>query len=166
MRTFLDFEKPIAELEGKLAELRHLSSNSDINIAEEMARMQAKLETLIRQTYVKLSPWQKTQVARHADRPHTLDYVTRLVEDFTPLAGDRAFSEDAAMVGGLGRFRGYSAVFIGQEKGSDTDSRLTHNFGMPRPEGYRKAQRLMRLADSGWMMNSARLSPGKKRTSF
>ena len=147
MRTFLDFEKPIAELEGKLAELRHLSSNSDINIAEEMARMQAKLETLIRQTYVKLSPWQKTQVARHADRPHTLDYVTRLVQDFTPLAGDRAFSEDAAMVGGLGRFRGYSAVFIGQEKGSDTDSRLTHNFGMPRPEGYRKAQRLMRLAD-------------------
>jgi acetyl-CoA carboxylase carboxyl transferase subunit alpha len=147
MRTFLDFEKPIAELEGKLAELRHLSSNSEINIAEEMARMQAKLETLIRQTYVKLTPWQKTQVARHADRPHTVDYVARLVEDFTTLAGDRAFADDAAMVGGLGRFRGYSAVFIGQEKGSDTDSRLTHNFGMARPEGYRKAQRLMRLAD-------------------
>jgi acetyl-CoA carboxylase carboxyl transferase subunit alpha len=147
MRTFLDFEKPIAELEGKIAELRHLSSTSDLNIAEEVGRMQAKLEVLVKQTYSRLTPWQKAQVARHVDRPHTLDYVRRLVTDFTPLAGDRAFAEDAAMIGGIGRLRGRACVFLGQEKGADTDGRLKHNFGMPRPEGYRKAQRLMRLAD-------------------
>ncbi len=147
MRTFLDFEKPIAELEGKIAELRHLSSSGDINIADEVGRLQGKLETLLRQTYRRLSPWQKAQVARHAERPHTVDYVGRLIDDFTPLAGDRAFAEDRAIVGGLGRFRGRSVVIIGHEKGADTEGRLKHNFGMARPEGYRKAQRLMRLAE-------------------
>jgi acetyl-CoA carboxylase carboxyl transferase subunit alpha len=147
MRTFLDFEKPIAELEGKIAELRHLSGTGDLNIADEVGRLQSKLETLLRQTYNRLNPWQKAQVARHAERPHTLDYIGRLIDDFTPLAGDRAFAEDRAIVGGLGRFRGRSAVVIGHEKGVDTDGRLEHNFGMARPEGYRKAQRLMRLAD-------------------
>ena len=147
MRTFLDFEKPIAELEGKIAELRHLSSTSDLDIAQEVGRLQAKLEVLLKQTYSRLTPWQKAQVARHVDRPHTLDYIRRLVTDFTPLAGDRAFAEDAAMIGGLGRLRGRACAFLGQEKGADTETRLKHNFGMPRPEGYRKAQRLMRLAD-------------------
>jgi acetyl-CoA carboxylase carboxyl transferase subunit alpha len=109
--------------------------------------MQTKLEALVKQTYSRLTPWQKAQVARHVDRPHTLDYIRRLVTDFTPLAGDRAFAEDAAMIGGIGRLRGRACVFLGQEKGADTDARLKHNFGMPRPEGYRKAQRLMRLAD-------------------
>src|SRR5512147_782484 len=147
MRTFLDFEKPIAELEGKIAELRHLSSTSDLDIAQEVGRLQAKLEVLLKQTYGRLTPWQKAQVARHVDRPHTLDYIGRLVTDFTPLAGDRAFAEDAAMIGGLVRLRGRACVFLGQEKGADTETRLKHNFGMLRPEGYRKAQRLMRLAD-------------------
>ncbi len=147
MSTFLDFEKPIAEMEGKIAELRHLSTGSDINIGEEVARLQSKLEATLRQTYSKLTPWQKAQVARHADRPHTLDYIGRLVEEFTPLAGDRAFADDAAMIGGLGRFRGYSVVVIGQEKGADTEGRVRHNFGMARPEGYRKAQRLMGIAE-------------------
>ncbi len=147
MSTFLDFEKPIAAMEGKIAELRHLSSGSDINIADEVGRLQSKLEATLRQTYSKLSPWQKTQVARHADRPHALDYIRRLVADFTPLAGDRSFAEDAAMVGGLGRFRGHSVVVIGLEKGSDTHGRVHHNFGMARPEGYRKARRLMDMAE-------------------
>lgn len=147
MRTFLDFEKPIAELEGKIAELRHLSSTSDINIADEVGRLQTKIDTLLRQTYSRLTPWQKTQVARHVDRPHTLDYIRRMISDFTPLAGDRRFAEDAAMIAGLGWFRSGPVMVIGQEKGRDTDSRLRHNFGMPRPEGYRKAQRLMRLAE-------------------
>jgi acetyl-CoA carboxylase carboxyl transferase subunit alpha len=147
MRTFLDFEKPIADLEGKIAELRHLSSTSEVNIAEEVGRLQIKLEALLKHTYGRLTAWQKAQVARHVDRPHALDYIRRLITDFTPLAGDRAFAEDAAMVGGLGRLRGRSCLILGQEKGADTDARLKHNFGMPRPEGYRKAQRLMRLAD-------------------
>ena len=147
MRIFLDFEKPIAELEGKIAELRHLSSTSELNIADEISRLQAKLDAQLKQIYGKLTPWQKTQVARHVDRPHTLDYVRGLVADFTPLAGDRAFAEDAAMIGGLGRLHGRTCVILGQEKGSDTETRLKHNFGMARPEGYRKAQRLMRLAD-------------------
>ena len=147
MRNFLEFEKPIAELEGKIEELRHLSGSGDVNIADEVAKLQSKLEKLLHQTYAKLTAWQKTQVARHPDRPHTLDYVGALINEFTPLAGDRAFAEDRAIVGGLGRFRGFSAVVIGHEKGTDTESRLRHNFGMARPEGYRKAQRLMRLAD-------------------
>ena len=147
MHNFLEFEKPIAELEGKIEELRHLSGSGDVNIADEVAKLQTKLERLLRSTYAKLTAWQKTQVARHPDRPHTLNYVQALIEGFTPLAGDRAFAEDRAIVGGLGRFRGFSAVIIGHEKGTDTESRLRHNFGMARPEGYRKAQRLMRLAD-------------------
>ncbi len=147
MQTFLDFEKPIAELEGKIEELRHLAGSGEVNIADEISKLQAKAEKLVKSTYAKLTPWQKTQVARHPDRPHTVDYIGALFEDFTPLAGDRAFAEDAAIVGGLGRFRGHSAVVIGHEKGSDTETRVKHNFGMARPEGYRKAQRLMRMAD-------------------
>ena len=147
MHNFLDFEKPIAELEGKVEELRHLSDQGDINIAEEVAKLQGKAERLLRQTYGKLTPWQKTQVARHPNRPHSSDYLAGLIEDFTPLAGDRGFGEDQAVIGGLGRFRGYSVVIMGHEKGADTESRMTHNFGMARPEGYRKAQRLMDLAD-------------------
>ncbi|MDP6952505.1 MAG: acetyl-CoA carboxylase carboxyltransferase subunit alpha [Alphaproteobacteria bacterium] len=147
MNTFLDFERPIAELEGKIKELRHLSDNDELNIVEEVARLQSKAERLLRQTYAKLAPWQKVQVARHPDRPHFRDYVEHLLDDFTPLAGDRQFGEDAAIVGGLGRFRGYSAVVIGHEKGADTEGRVRHNFGMARPEGYRKAMRLMRMAE-------------------
>jgi len=147
MHNFLEFEKPVAELEGKIKELRHLSGSGDVNIADEVAKLQTKLERLLRQTYGKLTAWQKTQVARHPDRPHTLNYVQALIEDFTLLAGDRAFAEDRAIVGGLGRFRGFSVVVIGHEKGADTETRLRHNFGMARPEGYRKAQRLMRMAD-------------------
>ncbi|MCI0430585.1 MAG: acetyl-CoA carboxylase carboxyltransferase subunit alpha [Rhodospirillales bacterium] len=147
MPTFLDFEKPIAELEGKIEELRHLATSGDINIAEEVSRLQAKVDRLLRQTYSKLTPWQKTLVARHPDRPHLRDYVAGLIEDFTPLAGDRLYADDAAILGGIGRFRGWSVMVIGQEKGADTETRVRHNFGMAKPEGYRKAQRLMRLAD-------------------
>ncbi|MEX1306294.1 MAG: acetyl-CoA carboxylase carboxyltransferase subunit alpha [Rhodovibrionaceae bacterium] len=146
MKHFLDFEKPIAELEGKIEELRHLSDDDEINIAEEVSKLQGKAERLLTSTYSKLTPWQKALVARHPERPHFSDYMAELVTDFTPLAGDRAYAEDKALIGGLGRFRGYSCLFIGQEKGSDTTSRVTHNFGMTRPEGYRKAQRLMQLA--------------------
>jgi acetyl-CoA carboxylase carboxyl transferase subunit alpha len=144
---FLDFERPIAELEGKIAELRHLGDADGMNIVEEVARLQQKVERQLHATYAKLTPWQKTHVARHPDRPHCRHYIDRLIDDFTPLAGDRAFAEDQAIVGGLGRFRGQAVVVIGQEKGHDTESRVKHNFGMPRPEGYRKAQRLMRLAE-------------------
>jgi acetyl-CoA carboxylase carboxyl transferase subunit alpha len=146
MRHFLDFEKPIAELESKVEELRHLSDAGDINIADEVARLENKADRLLRQTYAKLTPWQKVQVARHPDRPHFSDYVARLITDFTPLAGDRVFAEDRAVIGGLGRFRGRSVVVIGLEKGADTESRIRHNFGAARPEGYRKARRLMELA--------------------
>ena len=147
MNTFLDFERPIAELEGKIKELRHISDNDELNIVEEVARLQSKAERLLRQTYAKLAPWQKVQVARHPDRPHFRDYVEHLLEDFTPLAGDRKFGEDNAIIGGLGRFRGYSAMIIGHQKGADTEGRVRHNFGMARPEGYRKAMRLMGLAE-------------------
>jgi acetyl-CoA carboxylase carboxyl transferase subunit alpha len=147
MNTYLDFEKPIAELEGKIEELRHLAGEGDLNIADEVAKLQDKTERLLRQTYQKLEPWQKVQVARHPDRPHCGDYLARLIEDFTPIAGDRSYAEDKAIIGGLGRFRGYSCVVIGQEKGGDTTARVTHNFGMARPEGYRKARRLMDLAN-------------------
>ncbi len=147
MHTFLDFEKPIAELEGKIEELRHISDDGEINIAEEVAKLQTKADRMLRQSYAKLTPWQKTQVARHPERPHVSDYIANLVEDFTPLAGDRVFGEDEAILGGLGRFRGHSVVILGQEKGRDTASRVRHNFGMARPEGYRKAQRLMHLAN-------------------
>ncbi|MCW9035982.1 MAG: acetyl-CoA carboxylase carboxyltransferase subunit alpha [Rhodospirillales bacterium] len=147
MHNFLDFEKPIAELEGKIAELRHLSSSDEMNIAEEVTKLQIKLDKMLRTTYQKLTPWQKTKVARHPDRPHTVDYISGLIEDFTLMAGDRLFAEDAAITGGIGRFRGHSVMVIGNEKGHDTDSRIKHNFGSARPEGYRKAQRLMNMAD-------------------
>ena len=147
MKSFLDFEKPIAELEGKIEGLRHLSDSGDVNIAEEVAHLEAKADKLMRQTYARLSAWQKTQVARHPDRPHCVDYIDALIDDYSPLAGDRAYAEDFAIVGGIGRFRGQSVVVIGQEKGSDMTSRVKHNFGMARPEGYRKAIRLMDLAE-------------------
>ncbi len=147
MPTFLEFEKPIAELEGKLEELRHLANADDINIGDEVAKLQAKADKLLRQTYSKLTAWQKTLVARHPDRPHFGDYVGALVEQWTPLAGDRNFADDRAILGGLGRFRGRSVLVMGHEKGNDTATRVKHNFGMARPEGYRKAQRLMDLAD-------------------
>ena len=147
MRNFLEFEKPIAEIEGKIQDLRHISDSSDINIADEVSKLQSKAKRALRSTYAKLTPWQKVQVARHPDRPHFCDYVAGLIEEFTPLAGDRAYADDNAVIGGIGRFRGYTAVLLGTEKGNDTDSRVEHNFGMARPEGYRKARRLMQLAD-------------------
>lgn len=147
MQTFLDFEKPIAELEGKIEELRHLSDGGDINIAEEVTRLQGKVDRLLRNTYEKLNPAQKVQVARHPSRPHFSDYIDDLIEDFEPLAGDRAFGEDRAIVGGPGRLRGQSMMVIGHEKGRDTDDRVRHNFGMAKAEGYRKAERLMRMAE-------------------
>lgn len=142
----LEFEKPILELEGKITELRNVSGDDSINIAEEITRMQNKADRLLQQTYSKLTPAQKVQVARHQERPHCKDYINALIEDFTPLAGDRAFAEDHALIGGLGRFNGRSCVVMGQEKGNDTESRIKHNFGMVRPEGYRKAQRLFAMA--------------------
>ena len=147
MRHFLDFERPIAELEGKIGELRRLSTTSEINITDEVGRLENTANRLLRQTYARLTPWQKVQVARHPERPHCLDYIGGLITDFVPLAGDRAFAEDAAVIGGIGRFRGRSILVLGTEKGADTAARLRHNFGMARPEGYRKARRLMRLAD-------------------
>ena len=147
MSITLDFEKSIAELESKLAELRHMSSTSEIDIASEVKRLQDKMNKFIEKTYNKLTPWQKVQVARHPERPHAKDYIDKLITDFTPLAGDRAFGEDAAIIGGLGHFRGRPVVVMGHEKGKDTELRIKHNFGMPRPEGYRKAARLMQMAD-------------------
>ncbi|WP_020181067.1 acetyl-CoA carboxylase carboxyltransferase subunit alpha [Methylopila sp. M107] len=148
MKSYLDFEKPIAELEAKIAELRALGASGEaVGIEDEVQRLEAKVEQALRELYATLTPWQKTGVARHPERPHFVDYVTALIEDFTPLAGDRRFAEDQAIVGGLGRFRGRPVMVIGHEKGSDTDSRLRHNFGMARPEGYRKAIRLMETAD-------------------
>jgi acetyl-CoA carboxylase carboxyl transferase subunit alpha len=148
VRTYLDFEKPVAELESKIAELKAIDGDEDaVSITDEVTRLQQKAQQALLDTYAKLTPWQKTQVARHPDRPHCLDYVRALIEDFTPLAGDRYFAEDAAIMGGLGRFRGRSIMVIGHEKGLDTESRIKHNFGMARPEGYRKAVRLMDLAE-------------------
>ena len=147
MHNFLDFEKPLSKLEAKIKDLRHLSDDGTVNIADEVAKLQAKSDKLLKQLYSKLTPWQKVQVARHPDRPHFTDYISGLVEDFTPLAGDRAFAEDRAIIGGLGRFRGRTAMIIGHEKGMDTNTRMEHNFGMARPEGYRKAIRLMKTAD-------------------
>jgi acetyl-CoA carboxylase carboxyl transferase subunit alpha len=147
MKTFLEFEQPIAELEGKIEELRHLADVDELNIVEEISKLRSKKDRIHRQLYQKLDPWQKVQVARHPDRPHFGDYVGNLVINFQPLAGDRAYAEDSAIVGGIGRFRGYSCMFIGHEKGNDTAARVKHNFGMARPEGYRKAIRLMEMAD-------------------
>jgi acetyl-CoA carboxylase carboxyl transferase subunit alpha len=147
MRHFLDFERPIAELEGKIEELRHLSADSGLNIAEEVGRLETQANRLLRQSYARLAPWQKVLVARHPDRPHCLDFIAGLISDFVPLAGDRAFAEDPAIVGGIGRFRGHSVLVLGTEKGADTEARVKRNFGMARPEGYRKARRLMRFAE-------------------
>ena len=147
MKTFLEFEKPIAEIEGKIEELRHITDAGELNIADEVSRLQTKVDKLLRDTYRGLTPAQKVQVARHPNRPHALDYIQALITEFQPLAGDRAFAEDRAIIGGLGQFQGRSVVVIGQEKGNDTESRIRHNFGMAKPEGYRKAQRLLDLAD-------------------
>lgn len=148
MMTFLDFEKPIAELEGKIRELKNFSGDDKgIDIGSEVTQLENKLDKLLTETYKKLSPWQKTQVARHPERPHTTDIIKHLFQDYTPLAGDRNFGDDHALLGGIARFRGQACVVMGHEKGSDVESRLKHNFGMAKPEGYRKAIRLMDLAD-------------------
>ena len=146
MRSFLDFEKPIAELEAKIGELQQMQDPGGMDIAEEITRLADKVDRQLRGTYARLTPWQKAQVARHPERPKALAYLHSLITEFTPLAGDRAFAEDAAVVGGLGRFDGRPVVVIGTEKGTDTDSRVRHNFGMAKPEGYRKARRLLELA--------------------
>jgi acetyl-CoA carboxylase carboxyl transferase subunit alpha len=148
MYNYLDFEKPVADLEGKILELKKLmESDESVDVSEEIARLEKRAKEALREVYRALTPWQKTQVARHPDRPHCLDYVKAIFTDFTPLAGDRAFGEDHAVVGGFARFRGEPVALVGQEKGHDTKSRLKHNFGMARPEGYRKAIRIMELAD-------------------
>ena len=148
MHGYLEFEKPVADLEGQIQELRTLAEKgAAVDVLDEIEKLETKAAQALTDLYLKLTPWQKTQVARHPDRPHFVDYVTRLVADFTPLAGDRAFGEDAAIVGGFGRIGGQPVAVIGHEKGSDTASRLHHNFGMAKPEGYRKAVRIMELAE-------------------
>lgn len=148
MPNYLEFEKPVADLEGKIHELRSVGSgNQGVDLSDDIKRLEQKSSDILKGLYAKLTPWQKTQVARHPDRPHFIDYQAALIEDFTPLAGDRYFGEDHAVFAGLGRFEGRSVALIGQEKGKDTESRLKHNFGMARPEGYRKAIRVMELAD-------------------
>ena len=147
MATFLDFEKPIAELDARVTELRDTAQAGSLNIDAEIEKLEAKSEKMLRDTYGKLTPWQKTQVARHPERPHFKDYVAALVDEFVPLAGDRGFADDQAIIGGLGKMNGRKVMVIGHEKGDDTASRLKHNFGMAKPEGYRKAIRLMQLAD-------------------
>jgi acetyl-CoA carboxylase carboxyl transferase subunit alpha len=147
MQTFLDFEKPIAELEARVAELRETAASGDLDLDSEINRLEAKSAKLLRDTYSKLTPWQKAQVARHPERPHFKDYVAAIADDFLPLAGDRSYADDPAIVGGLARIDGRSLLLMGHEKGEDTASRLRHNFGMAKPEGYRKAIRLMALAD-------------------
>jgi len=147
MQTYLEFEKPIAELETRVAELRETATASDIDIEAEVTKLEAKSTKLLKETYSRLTPWQKTQVARHPDRPHFKDFVEAIAEDFTPLAGDRAFADDPAIIGGLAKIDGRRVMLLGHEKGDDTASRLKHNFGMAKPEGYRKAIRLMQLAD-------------------
>ena len=147
MPSFLDFEKPIAELQGRIDELRETAADGSVDIDAEVKRLQAKSDKLLKDTFAKLTPWQKTQVARHPERPHFKDYVAGLFGEFVPLAGDRAFADDQAIIGGFAQFRGRKVMVIGHEKGEDTASRLRHNFGMGKPEGYRKAIRLVELAD-------------------
>ncbi len=147
MQTYLDFEKPVADLEARVAALRETADSGSIDIEAEVAKLETKAEKLLKDTYARLSPWQKAQVARHPDRPHFKDFTARLADEFLPLAGDRAFGDDQAILGGLARIGGRRVMLIGHEKGDDTASRLRHNFGMAKPEGYRKAIRLMRLAD-------------------
>src|SRR5215813_5262232 len=146
-QTFLDFEQPIAELEAKIDELRYVQDDSALDISEEINRLQKKSNSLTKEIYGKLTPWQISQVARHPQRPYTLDYVAALFTDFEDLHGDRSFADDPSIVGGLGRFNGQSVMVIGHQKGRDTKEKIFRNFGMPRPEGYRKAMRLMRLAE-------------------
>jgi len=146
MRHFLDFEKPIASLEGKVEELRHMSTDGRINIADEIGKLQTRIERELKQTYEKLGAWEKVQVARHPERPKVRAIFDRLLTDFTPLAGDRNYAEDHAVIAGMARFRGHPVMVIGTEKGSTTEERVKRNFGMARPEGYRKATRLMELA--------------------
>lgn len=146
MRHFLEFERPVAELELKIEELRRTQESGGIDIEAEVGQLEEKVDAQIRLVYAKLTPWQKTQVARHPERPKALAYIDALITEYTPLAGDRAFADDAAVVGGLGRFHGRSVVVLGTERGTDTESRVAHNFGMARPEGYRKARRLIELA--------------------
>jgi acetyl-CoA carboxylase carboxyl transferase subunit alpha len=148
MQSYLDFEKPVAELEGKIAELKALAATDQaVSIDEEVTRLSARADEALVDIYKRLTPWQKTQVARHPQRPHFSDYIKSLVTEWTPLAGDRKFSEDAAIQAGLARFNGQAVAILGQEKGNSTESRLKHNFGMARPEGYRKAVRIMDMAD-------------------
>jgi acetyl-CoA carboxylase carboxyl transferase subunit alpha len=147
MQTYLEFEKPIAELETRVAELRETANAGEIDLDAEIVRLEAKSAKLLRETYSKLTPWQKAQVARHPERPHFKDYVAGIAADFVPLAGDRSFADDPAIMGGLATIDGRRVMLLGHEKGDDTASRLKHNFGMAKPEGYRKAIRLMRLAD-------------------
>ena len=148
MQTYLDFEKPLAELEGKVRELQHLAqTNEATDIDAEVDTLRGKASKLLSDTYKSLTPWQKTQVARHPERPHTSHYIDALITDFTPLAGDRSYGDDKALIGGMGRFRGRGVMILGTEKGHSTEGRVKHNFGMARPEGYRKAQRLMRMAE-------------------
>jgi acetyl-CoA carboxylase carboxyl transferase subunit alpha len=147
MQTYLEFEKPIAELEARVAELRETATAGAIDIESEIAKLETKSGKLLKETYSRLTPWQKTQVARHPDRPHFKDYVEAITDEFLPLAGDRAFGDDPAIIGGLAKVDGRRIMLIGHEKGDDTASRLKHNFGMAKPEGYRKAIRLMQLAD-------------------
>jgi len=148
MRSYLDFEKPIAELESKVEELREVAQrDGGVSISEEVTKLEQKADQALKELYAGLTPWQKTLVARHPGRPHTLDYIGQLIEDFTPLAGDRVFGEDEAIVGGFGRFRGESVCIMGHERGDTTETRIRHNFGMARPEGYRKAVRLMETAE-------------------
>ena len=147
MTVYLDFEKPVALLEARISELEEAAGESDVNVSAELGKLTAKADKLLQDTYAKLTPWQKTQVARHPERPHFKNYVAGLFDDFLPLAGDRAFGDDQAILGGLARLGDRRVVVIGHEKGDDTESRLRHNFGMGKPEGYRKAIRLMDLAD-------------------
>ncbi len=147
MASFLEFEKPIAELQGRIDELRATAADGTVDIAADLVRLQGKSDKLLRDTFAKLTPWQKTQVARHPERPHFKDYVAGLFDEFVPLAGDRAFADDQAIMGGFATFRGTKVMVIGHEKGSDTATRLRHNFGMGKPEGYRKAIRLVEMAD-------------------
>jgi len=146
MRQYLEFEKPVAELEAKIEELRLMTAPGEINIADEVAKLSAKADGQLKTIYSRLTPWQKTQVARHAERPKAASVIKALIEDFVPMAGDRAFADDAAVIGGMGTFRGTAVMVIGTEKGTDTETRIKHNFGMAKPEGYRKARRLMELA--------------------
>lgn len=147
MTTYLDFEKSVADLESKIAEMKNMTDTDGVNIFAELETLQKKADKKLEKLYTELTPWQRVKVARHPDRPHFVDYVEHMIDDFTPIAGDRRFGEDEALIAGFGRFRGRSVAILGQEKGSDTTSRMKHNFGSAKPEGYRKAQRLMDMAN-------------------